>query len=107
MEYCCIAMEGALVEQNYPIQYESYTRSYYLEYGPLFKDKNTGEIVFAAVDTLRYCPWCGFRFPKDLIHEWTEVVKNKFNITDTLDKKQLKKIPEEYMTEEWWKKRGF
>jgi hypothetical protein len=99
-------MEGALEEYGTPIHYKPSTRSYYIEYGTVFKDIETGKDAFGLTELLIYCPWCGVQLPKDLIDEWVEIVKSKFNIKDTLDKKELKKIPKEYMTDEWWKKRG-
>src|SRR3990167_10820612 len=99
-------MEGALERKESPLSYEPYTRSYSLEYGPFFKDEDTGEIVCVVASNLSYCPWCGVKFPKDLMDEWAEIVKDKFGVENTLDKKELAKVPKEYMTEEWWKKRG-
>ena len=99
-------MEGALEEYGTPLRYIPYTRSYYMEYGTAFKNEETGEIVFGVAEPLFYCPWCGIKLPKRLMQEWKTIVKKKFNVTDTLDKDELKKVPEEYMTEAWWKKKG-
>ncbi len=104
MKYCCIKMEGALEEYGTPISYTPYTRSYDMAYGTEFKNSETGEITFGVVEPLFYCPWCGVKLPENLFAEWHDEIE-KFDI-DTLDKEQLKKLPEEYLTEEWWKKKG-
>lgn len=105
MKYCCLAMESTLEEYDSPIRYIPYTRSYDIEYSSKFQNEDTKDEITVA-STLKYCPWCGTKFPKDLFDEWIEIIKSKFNIKNTLDKKQLEKIPKEYMTEEWWRKRG-
>lgn len=105
MKHCCIKMEGVLEECDSPLRYIPYTRSYDMEYGSSFQNTETGDKICVA-ESLIYCPWCATKLPKDLMDEWTEIVQNEFNVKDTLDKKELKKIPEEYMSEEWWEKRG-
>jgi len=98
-------MEGALEEQGTPLSYIPHARSYDMEYGIVFQNQETGEDVAVIVEPLIYCPWCGVKLPKNLFVDWVKIVENEFNI-DTLDKEGLKKVPEEYMTEKWWKKRG-
>ena len=99
-------MEGALEEYGTPLRYASHTRSYDMEYGTVFKNSETGEDAAVVVEPLIYCPWCGVKLPKNLFVEWVKTVKRKFNVEATYDKEELKKVPEEYMTEEWWKKKG-
>jgi len=101
-EYCCIKMEGILEEPESPIKYESYTRSYLLEYR-LCRKLRKNEVI--VVETLYYCPWCGKKLPNDLYDKWYEEIEKRFGVTDTLDKDQLKKVSPEFMSDEWWKKR--
>ena len=63
-------------------------------------------LMLYNIDPLKYCPWCGTEFPKSLRDEWADEVEKKFSVESILDKEELKKVPEEYMTEEWWKKKG-
>lgn len=102
-QYCCKKMEGVLEEHNTPLRYVPYTRKYYMEYFPS-KQPRTNDVIVA--ETLYYCPWCGIKLPESLKKAWSEIVKEKFGVTDTLDREQLKTIPQEYMSEEWWKKLG-
>jgi hypothetical protein len=59
-----------------------------------------------------YCPWCGIELPKDLSEEWGETLLNEGILTpDELENHPWepeiqKKIPQEFKTDEWWKKRG-
>jgi len=98
-------MEGALEEHGTPISYTSYTRSYDMAYGSAFKNSETGKVAFGVVEPLFYCPWCGVKLPQNLFAKWIEIVEEKYDI-DSLDKEALKSLPQEYMTDEWWKKRG-
>jgi hypothetical protein len=102
-QYCCIKMEGVLEEHNSPLQYKPQTRCYYMLYPSMRKPRKND--VFIA-ETLYYCSWCGIKLPESLKKEWSEIVREKFGITDTLDREQLRAIPQEYMTDEWWKKLG-
>lgn len=98
-------MKDVIEGHDKSVQYEPHTRSYYIETAHSFQYEGTDKDAAVIVSTLIYCPWCGVKLPKNLFEEWVETVESKFNI-DTLDREQLKTIPEEYMTEEWWKKRN-
>lgn len=103
---CCIALEGAIKDKNHSIFYSPHTRAFHVKTGPLYIDKNTGEEAFEVADTLNYCPWCGKKFPKNLRDEWYDEIE-KMGFELPLDPNDYNKIPDEYMNEEWWKKRGF
>jgi hypothetical protein len=60
---------------------------------------------------LIYCPWCGKKLPEDLYDQWEELLKKEYNLTihDFFGKNgrwDESKIPEEFRTDEWWKKLG-
>jgi hypothetical protein len=48
---------------------------------------------------LVYCPFCGKKLPKDLCDEHFDAVRDDTG-------KPLDPLPEEFKTDEWWKKRG-
>lgn len=98
--HCCTKIEGVLEENSTPLRYVPYTRSYYIEYFPT-EEQNTDYILVA--ERILFCPWCGTCLPRSLLSEWVQIIERKFGITDTLDKKQLEKIPKKYLSEEWWK----
>ena len=52
-----------------------------------------------------YCPWCGKKVPKDLDQEWGETLEKEYGLTREA-RRDDSKIPEEFKTDEWWKKRG-
>jgi hypothetical protein len=47
---------------------------------------------------MEYCPFCGSKFESALITEYWETIKMEYG-TD-------KRLPPEFQTDEWWKKRG-
>ena len=58
-----------------------------------------------------YCPWCGTKLPKELGEEWCNALEEEHGLTidDFRDQKgrwDESKIPAEFRTEEWWRKRG-
>lgn len=57
-------------------------------------------------EVLSYCPWCGTKLPNSLFDTRWDILENEYGIDDPYDTKQKKKIPAEFLTDEWWKKRG-
>jgi hypothetical protein len=49
---------------------------------------------------LSYCPFCGKRYPLDLADEYFDAIR------DPITGKICDPLPEEFLTDEWWKKRG-
>ncbi len=54
---------------------------------------------------IQYCPWCDTNLPKELSDEWYDILENEYNITDPIGEERSK-VPAEFWTGEWWKKRG-
>lgn len=92
-EYCCEKMKEAMECGKYGLSYDR---------------------QFAATFCIRrdefcswlwsFCPFCG----KDISWKqeaYEKVLKNEFGITDLTDDEE-KKLPDEFLTDEWWKKRG-
>lgn len=51
------------------------------------------------------CPWCGTKLPKELSDEWYDTLETEYGIIDPTHKERAK-VPAEFWTDEWWKKRG-
>ena len=52
-----------------------------------------------------YCPWCGTELPESLSFKIGDVLEEEYGITEK-DWDDESKIPEEFKSDEWWKKRG-
>ncbi len=51
----------------------------------------------------KFC--CDNKLPRNLDNEWSKILREEYGITDpNFDDKD--KVPEEFYTDEWWKKRG-
>lgn len=57
--------------------------------------------------TIDFCPWCGTKLPESLSEKRDAILRDEYGIDeDECDKKTIVKIPTEFFTDEWWKKRG-
>lgn len=86
-------MNFFLKEQEVSISYDPEIRSY----GILYKPKTGG-----GTQRIYYCPWCGSKLPKDLSEELSSIVFDELSM-DGYDDPRL---PSEFKTDEWWKKRN-
>lgn len=91
-KHCCKEMEYHLHNDEICLWYSPRERFY----GIFYKEGYGG-----GVQTIHYCPWCGIKLPKDLTDELWECFE-QIGIDDLDDPK----IPDEFKTDEWWRKRG-
>lgn len=90
-------MADFIEDQRLPIEYLPKYREYYI---PLIKGHK-------AIQCILFCPWCGTKLPKDLGNEYFDILEKEYNITSLEETEKAKSLPEEFKTDEWWKKRGF
>lgn len=100
--FCCEAMGLWIQDADCPLSYLPRVRSYSMS-APrsLMKEKS----VWPCYD-VNFCPYCGTELPKDLIDERLDILEKEYGIDDIHDPAQKKLIPQEFMTDEWWKKRN-
>ncbi len=102
-KFCCILIESLIEDPDCTLHYNPYLREYYLQIPNNFLRKSEVYPKFR----IKFCPRCGTQLPKPLIHEWQSVVEKIFHIgVNSITKNQLKKLPKEFKTEQWWRKRG-
>lgn len=113
-KHCCTLMYdfldkdknlGYITEVN--IYYSKILREYYV-------GEKTKQVIF-------FCPWCGKKLPHGLRKEYCKVVKEKYGfepniykakksglkkVKSDLDMSKTLKLPIEFLTDKWWKKRG-
>ena len=92
MDYALSGKNGNLVE--YMPEVRSYSLRFY-----------RGDEFTGMEKELWYCPWCGKELPKDLDGIWGETLEREYGLTEE-ERDEGSKIPEEFKTDEWWKKRG-
>jgi hypothetical protein len=101
--YCCSRMKEWIEDEKCTLRYRSYERSYgVMPPKSLMKKYEVwkGYKVF-------FCPACGTKLPSSLASMRFAILKKEYGLDGVLfDDKKQKLIPREFMTDEWWKKRG-
>ncbi len=96
---CCSLMRKALEDPHHAMEYVPLFRHYVLgfDYTPC-----RGKLI-------KNCPWCATVFPISLYKEYQRLILEniEFDEDDFTDLSYfIKKFPQEFQTDEWWKKRG-
>lgn len=102
IQHCCEWMTLFLEDPRVAIIYLPYFRKYII---PLLK-KSTHLSYVREGFSIDYCPWCAKKLPKSLTDEWFDILEKEYNLDNLWSKEQAKLVPEEFKTDEWWKKRG-
>jgi hypothetical protein len=56
---------------------------------------------------IKFCPFCGTEFPSRLNSKILDVIEEEYGIPrDEADVFEGTNLPEEFKSDEWWKKRG-
>lgn len=92
--HCCLTMDRGLISDANILHYSAKFR----EYGVLIP-KSTGCIL------MDYCMFCGKKLPLSLRDEWFEILEKEYGLENPYEEDR-KKVPAEFWTDEWWKKRG-
>jgi len=78
-----------------PIMYDEIFREYYAKL-----------LLGIGGDDFLFCPDCGTKLPKPLRNEWFNILEHEYGLDDPGWPEQREKVPAEFLTDEWWKKRG-
>ncbi|MCC7415360.1 MAG: hypothetical protein IT346_04725 [Epsilonproteobacteria bacterium] len=89
-KHCCALMEQFLDERKVSINYSPRFRAYSIKLASS-----------SGLQMIYYCPWCGMKLPSDLYDEFFAILESEYNIDDT----DNPRIPQEFKSDEWWKKR--
>lgn len=109
--YCCEMIKdivNRVITKNdhygdCPVTYDPSIRLFSLRVCPWTR-KHTGQEIEASYE-IKFCPWCGKRFPKDLSINRSKTI-DKEHICPTPCNGDDRHIPAEFFSDEWWKKRG-
>lgn len=97
--HCCDMMAMMIDHAGIPIFYSEIFRKYHMV--RMFKQVIVDYIVFL------YCPWCRRELPKNLVTQYNEIVQKEYGINvREIDINCAYDLPEEFKSDEWWKKRG-
>lgn len=90
---CCDTLKTFLNDCKVALKYNKSIRSLSIL---IQRDRRQG---------ITHCPWCGTKLPFSLLDERDKVLLDEFGI-DMDDVQKAKELPAEFLTDEWWKKRG-
>ncbi len=97
--FCCYKMSRFIKDNSNEILiYYGITRSY------RFIDRQ-GQNSRENYLPFKYCLWCARRIPSDLTEKRLQILKEEFGITDPAGKDR-EKVPKEFLSDKWWKKRN-
>jgi hypothetical protein len=91
--YCCEALNYQKEDKYCPIEYSKKWREYSIR-----------DFSSTSRSLMMFCPNCGTRLPSSLRDEWFDILEQEYGLEDPMDDDK-KKIPKEFLTDEWWKKR--
>ena len=97
-KFCCGTIEYYVLDD--PDEYAEY-----FDYNAQLRSYSFKISKWEHVEIL-YCPWCGKKLPKKLSDEWIDILVEEYGINpeNTFEDPS---VPEEFLTEEWWVKRGY
>ena len=77
-----------------------------LVYLPIFREYAIILNHSSVVQGIAYCGWCGKELPDNLYETYFNTLEKEYGIKPGLDVQNDPNIPEEFKSDEWWKKRG-
>ena len=105
--WCCNDLKRAITYEDAPepgsiVLYRHVWREFSIPSGDI-TSKETPDAIY-------YCPYCGSRLPRSLWDEWYNALEDEYNLfyderTEYHDD-FLRRVPPEFRSDEWWKKRG-
>ena len=95
MNYCCEIMSNQINDPRTPFAYNQVLRWHYV----ICEKRSTDQLLF-------YCPWCGKELPKSLNEEYYAILYDELQLEPEFNVLETPGLPEEFKTDEWWKKRG-
>jgi hypothetical protein len=94
IDFCCKHLQYDIEDKFCPVVYSKKVREFHINL-----KQSTGGV------RLSHCYHCGKKLPTSLRDEWFDQVEKKlgYEISIDIDKR---KIPIEFKSDVWWKKRG-
>jgi hypothetical protein len=95
--FCCFYLDSMITNKDnlYNVKYDPTIREFYLE-----------SLPGPYIRLINFCPWCGHHFAKGLRDEWFDILEKEYGIDDPGWPEQAAQMPEEFKTDQWWKKRN-
>ena len=96
-DHCCDYMRQYVNNNRICMGYSDIVREYFI-------CRREDDV---SVYRINYCPWCSKQLPKELRDEYFDILKKEYHLEpDIFDIRDNPSIPEEFKSDEWWKKRS-
>jgi hypothetical protein len=106
-KHCCGAMDSVLERGDSALFYTPELRRYAIkECNENCDCGGKKKRSLMMINVINRCPWCGVLLPKDLSNTWEMILEKEYNIDNPWNIHQECLIPQEFLLDEWWKKRG-
>lgn len=92
--HCCLTMDAELAREDALLYYSLRFR----EYGVKIPNSTGGMLM-------DYCMCCGKKLPQSVRKKWYAILEEEYGL-ESPDEEDEPKVPQEFWTDEWWKKRG-
>ena len=92
--HCCMTMHYGLLSDKKV-----------LNYVPKYREYSVNIPNSPTCMAMDYCMFCGKKLPESLRIEWFDILEQKYGLESPYEEDR-DRIPKEFLTDEWWKKRG-
>ncbi|MGA9530342.1 MAG: hypothetical protein WBQ73_00435 [Candidatus Babeliales bacterium] len=100
--FYCERLEQWIKDRKSPVFYDQADRFY----GVSAPKSLLGKYELWKGYGLSFCPGCGNKFLLELSELRCEILEKEYGLDDpAFDEEQKKRVPKEFLTDEWWKKR--
>ena len=97
--HCCLIMQ-------YSVDKSSRENVSPCIYSPKFREYYLQATIGPGAGKIDFCPYCGTALPQGLSDLWFDILEKEYGLDNPAGLEQKKKVPTEFQTDEWWKKRG-
>ena len=91
--HCCLTMDAGLSKEGAILYYDPQYREYGIDLG------------IRGGFLIDYCMFCGKKLPTSVRDEWFDILEKEYGL-ESPNEEDRKRVPQEFWTDEWWKKRG-
>ena len=97
-KHCCDIMHECITDPGIALFYSKINRRYSMP--NLYQHRSQ------SMQGLYSCPWCATILPTDLGEMYDHILETEYGIEPGWDVENNPNLPEEFKSDEWWKRRN-
>jgi hypothetical protein len=102
--HCCQSMIDAYDRNLSALKYIAPERYYYIQ--DCDDSRRNYRTDGISGYSIQFCPFCGTKLPEALTDVMYDLLKYEYGIEHPERPNDKQRIPSEFLSDEWWKKRG-